>query len=151
MSADEVQMAKVPFTAGRITGFKCPPGKAQAFLWDATARGLGLRVTPAGKAAYVFQGVYQGKDARVTIGSSDAWSIPQAQAKARELQRLIDEGIDPRTPKRQALAEAVAQQARAQEQQAVEQRAAVTVARAWAAPMRRHRNQRWWRYGTIWS
>ncbi len=92
-------MAKVAFTAGRVTGFKCPPDKAQAFLWDATAKGLGVRATPAGKPAYVFQGVYQGKDIRLTIGSPEAWSIPDAQAKARELQRQIDEGRDPREVK----------------------------------------------------
>jgi len=92
-------MAKVAFTAGRVRGFKCPSEKAQAFLWDATAKGLGLRVTPAGKPAYVFQGVYQGKDIRVTIGSPEAWSIPNAQEKARELQRQIDEGRDPREVK----------------------------------------------------
>ena len=42
----------------------------------------------------MFQSVYQGKDVRLTIGSPAAWSIPDAQAKARELQRLIDEGHD---------------------------------------------------------
>jgi hypothetical protein len=88
-------MAKIAFTAGRVSGFKCPPDKKQAFMWDATAPGLGLRATPAGKPAYVFQGLYQGKDLRLTIGSPAAWSIPDAQAKARELQRLIDEGKDP--------------------------------------------------------
>lgn len=65
-------MAKIVFTAGRVAGFKCPSEKAQAFLWDATAKGLGLRATPAGKPAYVFQGVYQGKDIRITIGSPGA-------------------------------------------------------------------------------
>ena len=97
-------MAKIAFTAGRVSGFKCPPDKKQAFMWDATAPGLGLRATPAGKPAYVFQSVYQGKDLRITIGSPAAWSIPDAQAKARELQRLIDEGKDPRDLKREALA-----------------------------------------------
>ena len=95
-------MAKIAFTAGRVSGFKCPPEKKQAFLWDATAPGLGLRATPAGKPAYVFQSVYQGKDTRITIGSPAAWSIPEAQAKARELQRLIDEGTDPRDLKHDA-------------------------------------------------
>ena len=72
-----------------------------------------LRVTPAGKPAYIFRGVYQGKDVRVTIGRPDDWSIPQAQAKARELQRLIYEGTNPRTPKRETVAAAKVQ---AQEQ-----------------------------------
>ena len=57
-------MAKIAFTAGRVSGFKCPPEKKQAFLWDATAPGLGLRATPAGKPAYVFQSVNKGKDPR---------------------------------------------------------------------------------------
>ena len=80
-------MAKIKFTAPKVAGFKCPAGKPQAFLWDSTAPGLGLRATPAGKPAYVFQSEYQGKSLRITIGSPDAWSIPQAQEKARELQR----------------------------------------------------------------
>jgi integrase len=92
-------MAKVAFTAGRVAGFKCPADKAQAFLWDSTAPGLGLRVTPAGKSAYIVQSRFEGQTIRVTIGSPDAWSIPQAQEKAREFQRQIDEGRDPREVK----------------------------------------------------
>lgn len=119
-------MAKVSFTARRVREFTCPADKRQAFLWDTTAPGLGLRVTPTGKPAYVFQSVYQGKTLRITIGSPEAWSITDAQAKARELQRLIDEGIDPREQKRQSLAKAEAAKAK----QAAE---AVTVAEAWQA------------------
>lgn len=98
-------MAKIVFTAGRVSGFKCDPEKAQAFLWDVTAPGLGLRATPAGKPAYVFQSRYQDKTIRLTIGSPDAWSIEQARTKAKDLQRLIDGGKDPRDLKRDALAE----------------------------------------------
>ncbi len=97
-------MTKVVFTAGRVAKFKCPSDKAQAFLWDAGTPGLGLRATPAGKPAYVFQGRFDESTVRVTIGSPTAWSISDAQAKARELQRLIDEGKDPRGLKREALA-----------------------------------------------
>ena len=117
-------MAKIAFTAGRVSGFKCQPDKKQAFLWDATAPGLGLRATPAGKPAYVFQSKYQGKDLRITIGSPAAWSIPDAQAKARELQRLIDEGTDPRDLKRDALAAHAEKQAAAAAQ-------ALTVGELW--------------------
>ena len=117
-------MAKIAFTAGRVSGFKCPPEKKQAFLWDATAPGLGLRATPAGKPAYVFQSVYKGKDLRITIGIPAAWSIPDAQAKARELQRLIDEGKDPRDLKREALAAHAEKQAAAAAQ-------ALTVGEVW--------------------
>ena len=119
-------MAKVGFTAGRVAGFKCPPDKQQAFLWDANTPGLGLRKTPAGKPAYVFQARWQGKDIRITIGSPSAWTIPDAQAKARELQRLIDEGKDPRYLKREAIAEAEAKQEQ-------DKARAVTVGDVWAA------------------
>ena len=111
-------MAKVAFTAGRVAGFRCSPDKQQAFMWDATTPGLGLRTTPAGKPAYIFQGEYQGKSVRVTLGSPAAWSIPDAQAKARELQRMIDEGRDPRSLKREALAAATFERQQAQSEAA---------------------------------
>jgi len=106
-------MAKVAFTATRVAGFKCPADKRQAFLWDATTAGLGLRATPSGKPAYVFQSVYQGNTVRITIGSPKDWSIPDAQAKVRELQRLIDEGKDPRDLKREAVSVHLEKQAAA--------------------------------------
>lgn len=117
-------MAKISLTAARVAGFKCPPDKRQAFLWDSTVPGLGLRVTPAGKPAYVFQGEYARNTVRITIGSPVAWSIPQAQAKVRELQRLIDEGVDPRELKREALATVAQEKAHAASQ-------AITVGEAW--------------------
>ena len=117
-------MAKIAFTAGRVAGFKCPAGKTQAFLWDVTVPGLGLRATPGGKPAYVFQGEFQQKTIRITIGNPDAWSIPQAQEKARELQRQIDEGHDPRDLKRDVIAAAV-------EKKAVAAAQAVTVGDVW--------------------
>jgi integrase len=126
-------MAKVAFTAGRVNGFRCPADKTQAFLWDSTAPGLGLRATPAGKPAYVFQSVYQGKDLRITIGGPEAWSIPDAQAKARELQRLIDEGKDPRDLKRNAIAAAEAKKAAVLAQVEADRVDALTVGEAWAA------------------
>ncbi|MCV2365852.1 integrase family protein [Paucibacter sp. DJ1R-11] len=125
-------MAKVSFTVGRVNGFKCPGDKKQAFLWDSNVLGLGVRSTPAGKPAYVFQSTYQGKDLRLTIGGLDAWSIPEAQAKARELQRMIDEGKDPRDLKRNAIAATQARKVAEAAQVEAEKLASVTVGEAWA-------------------
>ena len=127
-------MGKVAFTAGRVNGFKCPADKKQAFLWDATAPGLGLRVTPKGKPAYVFQTVFNGKDLRITIGSPTAWGIRDAQEKARELQRMVDEGQDPREVKREREAEREAQRQQAQAQ-------AATVGEAWTFYVEERRPQ----------
>ena len=96
-------MAKVNLTAGRLADFTCPDGKAQAFLWDAKAPGLALRVTAQGARAYVFQArLRDGQTVRLTIGEpiseggQGVYTIPKAQEQARRLQRLIDEGKDPR-------------------------------------------------------
>jgi hypothetical protein len=44
----------------------------------------------------------------MTIGSLGAWSIAKAQERARELQRQIDDGRDPREVKAEATAADVA-------------------------------------------
>lgn len=125
-------MGKVAFTAARVAGFKCPADKAQAFLWDSTAPGLGLRTTPAGAPSYIFQGRYQDKTIRLTIGGPSAWSIPEAQAKAREFQRLIDEGKDPRGLKREALAQAEELRQRVKAEAEAAKQDALTVRDVWA-------------------
>lgn len=120
---------KVTFTAKQVAGFKCPADKPQAFLWDAKTSGLGLRATPAGKPAYIFQGRYQGKTIRLTIGSPEYWSISHAQSKAREYQRHIDEGRDPRAVKAEITAAHIADRE-------AERREGVTVGEAWARYMK---------------
>ena len=87
---------KVRFTANRISQFECPPDKQQSFIWDSTNQGLGLRKTPRGNPSYIFQSRFNGKSIRISIGSPKVWSIGDSQQKARELQRQIDQGQDPR-------------------------------------------------------
>lgn len=89
-------MAKINFTAARVDGFRCPDGKAQAFLWDSKAPGLGLRATLGGVKAYIFQGKIHGRTVRITIGNPRSWTIDKAQEEARRLQTLVDTGVDPR-------------------------------------------------------
>jgi integrase len=118
-------MAKVSFTAARVNGHTCPADKSQAFIWDSKSPGLGLRVTPAGAKAYIFQGKLHGKTTiRVTIGDPRSWSIDDAQEQARKLQRLLDKGIDPRERKAE-------EQAAHEARQAERLRKEVTVKGAW--------------------
>jgi integrase len=129
-------MAKVKLTAGRIAGFKCDEGKAQKFLWCADVPGLGVRVTANHVKSYIFQSKVNGQTMRVTIGSVSVWSITEAQAEARRLQIMIDNGNDPREVKSdmQAAKEA-AKQAKEAEAAALEiqkARESVTVGMAWA-------------------
>jgi len=121
-------MARIKFTAPRLIAFTCPPTAAQSFLWGTTAPGLGLRVTANDSRASVFQSKLGGKTLRMTIGSPDAWSIPKAEAEARRLQTLIDQGKDPRAAK---VATTAACQADRAEQKANRARSDITGLDAW--------------------
>jgi len=107
-------MAKVKFTAGRVAGFKCDEDAAQSFLWCDTVPGLAVRATANGAKSYIFQAKVGGKTMRSTIGTVQVWGIDAAQAEARRLQILIDQGEDPRQVKadKQAAAEAKLETAR---------------------------------------
>jgi integrase len=131
-------MAKIKFTAGRVAEFSCA-GTSAAFLWDAGAPGMGLRVTPAGSKSYIYQGKLRGQVIRLTIGSPDVWDLSMARAEANRLRVLIDQGLDPRQVKKDALSAAEAErEARAAlEQKALAaarieaQRQSVTLYMAW--------------------
>ncbi|MGJ7521741.1 tyrosine-type recombinase/integrase [Variovorax sp. LT1P1] len=88
-----------------MAAFACPPDKTQAFLWDSGVMGLGIRATTRGAPSFVFQREFQGKSPRITIGAVADWSIPQARERAREMQRDIDQGRDPRLVKAKRQAE----------------------------------------------
>jgi integrase len=97
-------MAKVKFTAGRVDGFQCESGKSASFFWDSVAPGLGLRAASSGGKSYIFQAKLNGQVIRVTIGAPATWAIDAAQAEARRLKVIIDNGQDPRQVKADALA-----------------------------------------------
>jgi integrase len=128
-------MAKVKFTAGRVEAFSCEDGKGQSFLWDATAPGLGLRATANGAKAYMFQAKLKGQAIRVTIGDPKTWNITAAQAEARRLKVIIDNGQDPRQVKADGLAsEQAAREIKATEAEAARteaQRLELTLGEVW--------------------
>ena len=130
-------MAKVKLTAGRIAAFKCDDSKAQEFLWCAEVPGLGVRVTPNSTVkGYIFQSKVKGQSMRVTIGKVSVWTIPDAQAEARRLQIMIDNGNDPREVKSDKAAAKVAAKTAKEAEAAVQlmqvARESVTVGIAWA-------------------
>jgi len=95
----------IGFTAIKIKGLGCEDGKSQTIYWDSKTPGLGLRVTPTDNQAYVFQTWFNGTNLRLTIGGVDAWSLGAAQAEARRLKVLTDQGTDPRVERANAEAE----------------------------------------------
>ena len=115
---------RVNLTAGRVDGFNPGADGKQAFLWDSTVPGLGVRATAKTKA-FIYQGRIDGKALRVTIGDVKTWGIDDARAEARRLGTLVDQGIDPRLEKKQRLADV-------REAQKESRRADATVADAWS-------------------
>ena len=121
-------MKRENFTAARVAGFKCAPGKKQTIFWDGKTPGLGLRVTAAGAKAYIFETRLNGQTIRMTIGNPRNWAIGDAQAEASRLKVMTDQGIDPRQVKAEATAAKEAQAAALVMQDA---REVITVGMAW--------------------
>lgn len=122
---------KVQLTASRIESLTWSEEKEQVFLWDSKTKGLGVRLKRRGVPTFVFQGLFQKKTLRVTIGEyGSTWKLPKAHERARELQRLIDEGRDPREVKAEALAKDEASRE-------IQRQEHVTVGAAWSDYMLR--------------
>ena len=111
-------------TAGLIERLSCPAGKLQAFMRDAKAPGLRVRVTAAGAKSFVFEAKLNRQTIRRTIGDVRAWSIEAARNEADCLRVTLDSGTDPREVERQQQADKAVKKAAATAH-------AVTVAEAW--------------------
>ena len=122
-------MAKINLTPGRISSFTCTDG--QAFLWDSTAPGLGVRATPGGTKAFILQSRFASKAIRITIGDVGAITLAEARNEARRLMLLIEQGIDPREQKRQIVAKQEATRVARQEEDALKQAQGAVIANIW--------------------
>jgi integrase len=89
----------VRLTKSEVDG--ATPGSVDRFLWDATIKGLGLKVTPAGAKIYVLQYRCKGRQRRYTIGRHGSpWTAANARAKAVQLLAEVVRGNDPAELKR---------------------------------------------------
>ena len=62
--------------------------------------GMGARVTPTGKVVFQLRYRYQGKAARMDLGSYPAMSLKEAREEALKRRGQLEQGQDPRTMKR---------------------------------------------------
>lgn len=87
---------RVNLTNPRISQLQLPAKGKQVFLWDSNTIQLGVRAT-SGAKAFIFQSrLKSGESIRITIGKCSDRTIEDARIRARELQGLIDDGLDPR-------------------------------------------------------
>lgn len=104
-------MARINLTAGRIAEYKCESGRSQSFLWDTKSHCLAVRATKNGAKAFVCQAKLHGKDIRVTLGSTDVWTIQAAREAANRFKVTVDQGVDPRVLAVEARSAAAAESA----------------------------------------
>jgi integrase len=128
-------------TAGLIERLTCPAGKTQAFMRDAKAPGLRVRVTAAGAKSFVFEAKLHRQTIRRTIGDVRAWTIDDARSKANRLRVTLDAGTDPREVERDEQAAAVEKKAAAFALVEAGKVAAVTVGEVWAVYVAERRPQ----------
>ena len=136
-------MARIRLTEPRIDDFRCEDGASQSFLWDSESPGLAVRATPTGRKTFIFQAkLSNGQTVRIPIGDTKAWRLnsigtekPGARARARELQTLVDSGLDPRQVQAEQEAEALrranAEAARKAAEIEAQRRTEVVVCEAW--------------------
>ena len=58
------------------------PGPKTFILWDATVKGLGLRITPKGVKSYILNYRINGRERRATIARSSEISLKIARERA---------------------------------------------------------------------
>jgi integrase len=96
----------IGFTQDRVANLSCPAGKQQEIYWDSKTPSLGVRVTQNQAKAYIFQSRLYSSSIRITIGSLESWTLGKAQAEARRLKVLVDQGVDPRDERAEQKAKA---------------------------------------------
>jgi integrase len=89
-------MPRVALTDRFVAGAK-PDATGRTDYFDATAKGLALRVTGNHKSwTFNFTSPKDGKRARMTLGSYPAMALAKARAEAIEAKGHVDDGRDPR-------------------------------------------------------
>ena len=64
-------------------------------IFDTEILGLSARVQCSGARAFSLDYRFAGRQRRMTIGRWPEWSVTAARERAKELRRMIDEGVDP--------------------------------------------------------
>lgn len=75
------------------------PAQGYALHWDEELKGFGVRITAAGKLAYIVQGRLNGKEQRKTLNKRVAMTPAEARQKAKVYIGKLAAGIDPEAEK----------------------------------------------------
>src|SRR5262249_35664920 len=86
---------KMKLTAGRISGLRLPPGKADHIEWDDDIPGFGVRLREGGARGLVFQYKVGGRHRRMNLGAVSAVTFVEARKTAANLYHRVKLGEDP--------------------------------------------------------
>lgn len=126
------QKNRVNLTNPRINQIELPEKGKQVFLWDTNTIQLGVRAT-AGAKAFIFQSrLKSGETVRITIGKCSDRTIEDARIRARELQGLIDDGLDPREVIAESIQKQAAARAKRESTKLVELNQQITFGEVWS-------------------
>ena len=67
---------------------------------EADRDGLSVRVSPKGKITFQMRFRYQGKQARLDLGSYPNLSLQEAREELKDMKRILETGHDPRVHKK---------------------------------------------------
>src|SRR4051794_8439376 len=82
-------------------------GNARCVLWDDEPRGLGLRIYPSGRKAWLLAYSIHGRKRMMALGDYGVLTLDQARTRAKaELLALENQHVDPLTEKRRREVEA---------------------------------------------
>jgi integrase len=82
------------FTRKTINDLTNEPGK-DAYLWDQTTPGFGVKLSAGGLRTYIYQYRFHGKSRRITIGRVEQITLTAARNKLREVIAGLHGGTDP--------------------------------------------------------
>jgi integrase len=90
------------FTKKTIHKMHCPSGKTEAFFWDASCRGFGLRALKSGQRSWIFQ--YRDehrRTRRIVLGDVTAVGLDAARDAARKYAAAVAQGGNPAVQRKQ--------------------------------------------------
>jgi integrase len=90
------RVAPGTFTKITMRTMHCPQAKSEAFFWDPSCSGFGLRALRSGRRTWIYQ--YRndhGKTRRIALGDVSAVSLEDAREAARHKAASVTHGSDP--------------------------------------------------------
>jgi integrase len=89
------------FTKITIRKMRCPAGQSEAFFWDASCGGFGIRALRSGRRTWVYQ--YRdehGRTRRIALGDVSAVNLDAARQEARRKAASVAQGANPSVERR---------------------------------------------------